>query len=225
MLDLKVNTMKSFLVTAICLIHISVFGQKLKFKVVGPKDSTVFLIKYYGQKLYYADTAELKNGYVEFDGKKQQPGIMGLYLPDQKFFEFIYNNEEIFLETTGPDYTPNLKVRKSEENTIFIPYVKFITEKKTQVGKLSEQKSKLKDSDPNFKILEEQIDKLNKEVDNYQLDLIKNNPTKLVAKIVKMSREIEIPEPPKNEKGEPVDADFRFKYYRTHYWDLSLIHI
>ena len=194
-------------------------AQKMKFKVTGVKDSTVFLIKYYGQKLYYADTAVLKNGYVEFDGKKQQPGIMGLYLPDQKFFEFIYNNEEIQLETSAPDYTPNLNVKKSAENSIFLPYVKFITDKKTQVGKLSEQKSKLKDSDPTYKSLVEQIDNLNKEVENYQLELIKNNPDKLVAKIVKMSREVEIPETPKNEKGEPLDPDFRFKYYRAHYWD------
>jgi thiol-disulfide isomerase/thioredoxin len=194
-------------------------AQKMKFKVTGVKDSTVFLIKYYGQKLYYADTAVLKNGYVEFDGKKQQPGIMGLYLPDQKFFEFIYNNEEIQLETSAPDYTPNLNVKKSAENSIFLPYVKFITDKKTQVGKLSEQKSKLKDSDPTYKSLVDQIDNLNKEVENYQLELIKNNPDKLVAKIVKMSREVEIPETPKNENGEPLDPDFRFKYYRAHYWD------
>ncbi len=210
----------SFLV----ILFLSVFSfmgisQKMKFKVTGVKDSTVFLIKYYGQKLFYADTADLKNGYVEFDGKKQQPGIMGLYLPDQKFFEFIYNSEEIHLETSAPDYTPNLKVKKSVENSIFLPYVKFITDKKTQVGKFSEQKSKLKDTDPNYKVLTEQINKLNQEVETYQLDLIKNNPDKLVAKIVKMSREVDVPESPKNEKGEPVDPDFRFKYYRAHYWD------
>ena len=89
--------MKLIILSLVCLFSISSHAQKLKFKVTGPKDSTVFLIKYYGQKLFYADTAELKNGYVEFDGKKQQPGILGLYLPDQKFFEFIYNKEELSL--------------------------------------------------------------------------------------------------------------------------------
>lgn len=217
----KLNFMKSSIIFTLFLTLFYSTGnaQKMKFKVTGVKDSTVFLIKYYGQKLYYADTAILKNGYVEFDGKKQQPGIMGLYLPDQKFFEFIYNNEEVSLETSAPDYTPNLKVKKSAENSIFLPYVKFITDKKTQVGKLSEQKTKLKDSDPNYKSLTDQIDQLNQEVETYQLDLIRNNPDKLVAKIVKMSREVEIPEPPKNEMGEPLDPDFRFKYYRAHYWD------
>lgn len=93
---MKLSVSLILFISQLCFIS---HAQKLKFKVTGVKDSTVFLIKYYGQKLYYADTAVFKNGYVEFDGKKQKPGIMGLYLPDQKYFEFIYNNEEIYLET------------------------------------------------------------------------------------------------------------------------------
>ncbi|NCA21726.1 MAG: DUF4369 domain-containing protein, partial [Crocinitomicaceae bacterium] len=61
-------------------ISFSAFNQKIKIKVTGQKDTTVFLIKYFGQKLFYADTAEMKNGEVTFDGKKHKPGIVGLYL-------------------------------------------------------------------------------------------------------------------------------------------------
>ncbi|MCF8409594.1 MAG: DUF5106 domain-containing protein [Crocinitomicaceae bacterium] len=211
--------MKFIILSFVCIFSISCNAQKLKFKVTGTKDSTVFLIKYYGQKLFYADTAQLKNGYVEFDGKKQQPGILGLYLPDQKFFEFIYNNEEVSLETSGPDYTGNLKVNKSGENSVFIPYVKFIGSRKSEANKLGEQRSKIKETDPSYKVLGDQIDQINKEVEEYQLALIKNNPEKLVAKIVKMSREVEVPEAPKDASGKALDPDFRFKYYRAHYWD------
>jgi hypothetical protein len=91
------------------------FSQKLKFKVTGQKDTTVHLIKYVGKGMYYADTAEMKNGIVEFNGAKQVPGILGLLLPGQKFFEFIYNNEEVQLETSLPDFAGNMKVKKSEE--------------------------------------------------------------------------------------------------------------
>ena len=51
----------------------------------------------------YADTAELKNGRVEFDGRKQLPGMLGVLLPGQKYFEFIYNNEDIKLQASLPD--------------------------------------------------------------------------------------------------------------------------
>ena len=99
-----------------------VFGasaQKIRIKVIGQKDTTVQLIKYFGKGLYYADTAKIIKGEVVFDGAKQKPGILGLLLPGQQYFEFIYNKEEISLETSGSnggEYTKNLVVKKSEEN-------------------------------------------------------------------------------------------------------------
>ena len=114
--------MKSGFILLILLISSLSYGQKLKFKVKNQKDTTVHLIKYFGTKKFYADTAEMKNGIVEFDGRKQSSGILGLLMPGQRYFEFIYNNEDIELETEGPDYAGNLIVKKSEENNVFIPY-------------------------------------------------------------------------------------------------------
>jgi thiol-disulfide isomerase/thioredoxin len=195
------------------------FSQKLRFKIGNQKDTTVHLIKYFGKGLYYADTAVIKGGYVEFDGSKQAAGILGVLLPGQKYFEFIYNKEEVYLETISPDFVDNMKVKKSEENKVFIEYIKFIGPKKTESGKLTEQRSKLKSEDPIYKELSDKIDAINKEVIDYQNNLIKTNPGKLVSKIVKMSMDIEIPEAPKDEKGNIIDSNFRFNYFRSHFWD------
>ena len=118
--------MKKGLLLLAILFVFSVNAQKLSFKIENQKDTTVHLIKYFGKKLYYADTAELKNGRVEFDGRKQVPGILGVLLPGQKYFEFIYNNEDISLQTSLPDLVGSMKVLKSQENKVFIPYIKFI---------------------------------------------------------------------------------------------------
>jgi hypothetical protein len=195
------------------------FGQKLKFKVVGQKDTIVNLVKYVGKGMYYADTAEIKNGIVEFNGAKQVPGILGLLLPGQKFFEFIYNNEEVQIETALPDFAGNMKVKKSEENKVFMAYVNFITTRKTTINQLIDTRSKLKDTDDQFKKLTTRIDSINNEVVAYQNDLMKNNPTKYVSKIVKMSIDVFVPEAPKNDQGQIIDSNFRFKYFRSHYWD------
>jgi len=200
-------------------IGFNVSAQKIRIKVIGQKDTTVNLIKYYGSKLYYADTAEMKNGEVVFDGKKQKPGIVGLLLPGQKYFEFIYNNEDIQLETSAPDFMINMKVKKSEENKVFIPYVNFISNRKSEANKLGEQRNKLKKEDPQFKTLSDKMDAINKEVDTYQKNLIDQNKGRLVSKIVKMSMEVEIPEPPRDKNDSIIDKDFKFKFYRAHYWD------
>jgi len=201
-----------------CLIHL-VSAQKIRIKVLGQKDTTVHLFKYFGQSKYYADTAEMKNGEVVFDGKKQVPGMLGLLLPEQKNFEFIYNNEDIHLETASSDYVKNMKVKKSEENRIFIAYVNFITEKRVEMNKLSEERGKYEKKDDAYKIMSDKIEALDKEVASYQKNLISQHPLKLVGKIVKMTMDITIPESPRDINGKEIDPDFRFKYYRSHFWD------
>ena len=198
----------------ICLILFSsqLLSQKIKIKVLNIKDTTVHLIRYYGDKLYYADTAELKGGQVDFDGSKQKPGIVGLFLPGQKYFEFIYNNEDIILETTYPDFLPSMKVKKSVENALFIPYVNFIQTQRVEMTALSDKRNALAKENPEFKILTDKIDKMNKDVEAYQLKLIEENPTKLVGKIIKMSSDVAVPEAPRDEAGQILDSNFRFNF-------------
>lgn len=211
--------MKNILTFLFLICASATYAQKIRLKVEDQKDTTVFLIKYFGSRLNYADTAQMKNGVVVFDGKKQKPGIVGLLLPGQKYFEFVYNNEEVQLETKGPDFMSNMKIIKSEENKIFIPYVKFISGKKGDANKLAEQRAKLKDTDEEYAKLSASIDAINKEVDDYQKELVALHGEKLVGKIVKMSMDVTVPETPKNEQGEIIDSNFRYKYYFEHYWD------
>jgi len=198
--------MRHLLFAFISIIALQSQAQKISLKVQDQKDTTVYLIKYFGSKLFYADTAEMKNGLVVFDGAKQKPGIVGLFLPGQRYFEFVYNNEDILLETKGPDFMANMVIKKSEENKVFIPYVKFISSKKADIAKLSEERGKLKPEDAQYKALSTQIEALNKEVDAYQANLIASNPTRLVSKIVKMSMEVVVPESPKDANGKIIDS-------------------
>jgi thiol-disulfide isomerase/thioredoxin len=177
------------------------------------------LVKYFGKNLFYADTAEIKNGFVEFDGSKQQPGSFAVFFPDQKYFEFISNKEEVQMETIYPDFVGTMKVKKSEENSVFMNYIQFIGPKKTEANKLSEERSKLTPTDAKFLELGNQIEAINKEVIAYQNNLIEINKNLFVSKIVKMSMDIFIPEAPINEKGIITDSNFRFNYFKAHYWD------
>ena len=65
------------------------FAQKLTFHIKGQKDTTVNLIRYFGNKLYLADTAEMKNGTVTFDGSKQKAGVLGVYWKPSCFEQMV----------------------------------------------------------------------------------------------------------------------------------------
>lgn len=212
--------MKSILVLALLLVTSFSFGQKIRFKLLNyDKDTTVNLVRYFGKGLYYADTAVIKNGMVEFDGAKQKAGILALYLPDQKLLEFIYNTEEVNIEATYPDLMGSSKIKKSEENLVFHDYVRYMNTKRAQMENYNKQKSTYKPDDLEFKRLDKLIKELNDEVLAKQEEIIQNNPGKLVSKIIRMSMDVVIPESPKDENGKVIDSMFRYNYYHAHYFD------
>jgi hypothetical protein len=96
--------MKSLLIIFLLISSYTVNAQDIKFKIIGQSDTTVNLVKYFGQKLFYADTAEMVNGVVEFDGSKQEAGVLALYLPGEKILDFIYNEESsVYIEASLPN--------------------------------------------------------------------------------------------------------------------------
>ncbi len=218
--------MKYLILFSIALISSCSISQKIKFKVPGYSDTTVHLVKYFGKNLYYADTAIIKNGVVEFDGTKQKAGMLGLLLPGQKFFQFVYNNEEVSIETLENknekgevDFYKNMKIVKSRENKVFLDYLNFISSKRNELTKLSDSLSKMEASSEAHKNLTKQIESVNKSVSDYQKSIMSNNPDLLWSKYVGMTIDVEVPEAPKDEKGNILDSNFRYNYYRKHYWD------
>ncbi len=213
------NIMKITICFIFALIASTSFGQKMRFKVIGQKDTTVHLVKYYGDKMYYADTVQSKNGIIEFDGSKQKPGVFAVFFPSQKYFDFIYNNEEIYIETSLNDLVKDLKVRKSEENTLFINYIRYITENKTKANELSEKRKEYDKSSAEYTKLTSEIKTINDNVLAYQKNLIETNKDKLVGSIVKMSSDIQIPEAPVDANGKVIDTFFAYNYFKAHFWD------
>jgi thiol-disulfide isomerase/thioredoxin len=211
--------MKSISVLLFVFVSFLGMSQKIKIKVTGEKDTTVFLVKYYGKGMYYADTAEMKKGVVEFKGSKQKPGVLALLLPGQKYFDFIYNNADVNIETSGPDFIKTMVVKNSIENSLFLNYIRFMNEKRTRAKELGDQREKLKKEEPEYKSITKELEGIAKEVVAYQKILVAENPTTLVSKIVKMSMDVEVPEAPRNVDGSLVDSNFAYHYFRDHYFD------
>jgi len=53
----------------------------------------------------------------------------------------------------------------------------------------------------------------------FRLDFLEINEHTLFGKAQNFTREIEVPEPSKNEDGTLVDSNFEYYYYLNHYWD------
>jgi thiol-disulfide isomerase/thioredoxin len=211
--------MKSILIIIAIFVSTLGFSQKIKFKISDLKDTTIFLVKYYGKGMYYADTAIMKNGVAEFKGEKQKAGVFALFMPGQKYFDFIINGEDVHIETNFNDLINSMNVKKSEENKVFNDYVKFITKQKTTSADLIKKREAFKKDEPDYKKITEELDAIGKSVVEYQKDLVKNHKEKFVSKLINMSIDIVVPEAPRDEKGALIDSNFAYKYFRDHYFD------
>ncbi len=214
------NIFKSSLILALISVSFNAYSQKMKFKVDGMKDTTVFLAKYWGKRLFYEDTAVIKNGIVEFTAKPDlKPGMLAVIFPGQKFFEFIYNKEEVSLETKSPDFVTTMVVKKSTENKLFFPYIQYLGSQRTKALKFQEELKKMDKTSEAHKTKSAELEAISKEVLAYQNKLVADNPNTFTAKMVKMSMDIVLPEAPKNEKGIITDSNYVFKYFKKHFWD------
>ena len=211
--------MKKVVFILFTLLSLAGFSQKIKIKVSGEKDTTVFLVKYYGKGMYYADTVEMKKGIVEFKGSKQKPGVLALLLPGQKYFDFIYSGEDVSIETSGPDFIQSMVIKTSKENITFLAYIKFMNDRRTKAKELADKREKLGKESPDYKVIGKELEAISKEVVAYQKQLVTDNPTAFVSKIVKMSMDVEVPEAPKNANGVLLDSNFAYHYFRDHYFD------
>lgn len=183
---------------------ITIFGsaqQNLEFKIDGLKDTTVFLARYFGDRLYYADTSISKNQLVVFNSKKLVGGVYAVVCPGSKYFEFIVDEEDVVMETNLNDFSGSMKVKKSENNKLFYNYINFLGAKKKESMSIQGE-----DKDAQMKILD-------KEVKDYQKVHLFGNPNLLSSKILRMSIDPIIPESVK------ANDTLRYNYILTHYWD------
>jgi hypothetical protein len=214
-------------ITLVCLLtffSLTVFGQvyKINFTVKGLKDTTAYLGYYYGESTFIKDTARVNsNGEFVFDGKKELPhGIYFLVLNKSKLFDFVVSNTQKFgLETATDDYVKKMVVRGDPDNKLFFENMMFNVERHKEAEPLIKilQDSTLKDEAKKQQARKD-FDKINEKVNAYQDELIAKHPTTMTAKLLKATKQVKVPEPPRLANGR-IDSTFQLKWYRQHFFD------
>ncbi len=208
--------MKNLILLLLIATGVNISAQyNLKFKIDGLSDTTVYLARYLGNRLYYADTTEAKNGVAVFNKDDYPGGVYAVICPGPKYFEFIMADKTVEIETSMDNFISNMKVIKSKENKIFYDYIGFINLKKPEAKLLGEAKAKLDPKKDKKKIaeLDAKGTALDLEVKSYQKKLATENKDLLIGRILNMSIDPVIPEEIKK------NDTLRYKYYKQHFWD------
>jgi len=188
----------------------------LEFKINGIQNDTVYLANYYGDKLYYRDTAIADaNGSFQFT-EEYDGGIYAVVVPGPKYFEFLMNEPAFSMETDIVDFNKNMKIHGSKENSLFFDYIDFLATKNKEAEGYKNDVRLFDDARKTE--AKDKLDKIDGEVKAYQRALIENNPGTFVSSVINMSMDIEIPEELKDDTSK-AGIDIGYKYYLMHYWD------
>lgn len=210
--------MRTGLILSFLLLQISVLSQDLpyNFTVKGAEDTVIYLANYYGEKLYYADTArsdsEGKFGFEEIG--ENEEGKYAVVIPGPKYFELVIaDGEKIEMATDTSDLTGNMQVLQSENNRLMYDYVSYLTEKRKEREKLVKE---LEENEGKPKVtakLKERYNKLNDEVIAYQVKTYEDHRDLFAAREIYMSVEPEVPEALKE------DREKGYYWFKNHYFD------
>ena len=210
-----------FILTLITGFNSLAQDYKVQFKVKGTEDSTVYLIRYQADKAFYADTAKAdKTGLATFKSKwANKPGMYGFMTSDQKRFEVLLNKEDVLIETDVRNFVGAMNVKKSEENKKFYEYIKYIGSQRSKAGPIQAILNDSTATEEKKESAKKEKEAIDKNVLDFQNQLIKENPNLLATKMIKAQQQIVVPDAPKDENGVITDSLFQRNYYITHYWD------
>lgn len=198
-------------------------GHELVFNIKDSKDTLVYLVIHYNEKLILKDSVKpaAKGKFVFKGADRYDDGMYSLVSMDKKLYlNFILDNNQHFeynLDTTmNPE---NFSVKNSPENAEMLRF-----QKKTAQASLlaSEWAKKRKEFDEagnvdSANFYKDKLAGINDEMTAFIKELIDKNPDFLFSKMQKSYQSIELPEM-KNEDGTP-DYQRQAAYYRLHYWD------
>jgi thiol-disulfide isomerase/thioredoxin len=204
-------------------------GHDIEITIKGLTSEYVILAYYYAEKPYIKDTIFTKTpGTYRYKGDETLKG--GMYMvvipPNNNSFDMMVDadDQHFKVSTDLSNLQGAMQYKNSKNNLLFKEYVGFLNEKKAASDKLVEElkvEKEKPDGEKNnarIKELEKILTNVNDEVIAYQKDFIQKNPTTFVAKFIKTSMDLDVPEPPKQADGR-VDSTFRYRYYVQHYFE------
>ncbi len=218
--------MKNLFLALSLFVSLTVTAQtksaySIQFRVTGLQDTTAYLGYYFAENTYVRDTAQVNSkGEFTFEGKQLLPqGVYFLVLDKSRIFDLVIgSNQHFSLETNTTDYIKNMAVKNDLDNKLFFENMVH----NGTLGKEAEpfikilQDSTLKEE--NKKEAREAYRKVSEKAIAYQNTIVDQHPATVTARLLKTTRQIEVPDPPKKADGS-IDSTFQLRYYREHFFD------
>lgn len=214
--------MKRYLIllpAILCMVTAFAQNYKVTLQASQYKSGIAYLTYHMGKNLAVEDSAIVSNkGVAIFSGKKKlQPGIYAMVLPGQsKSVDFLVDKEQVItikIDTT--DLLSKTMVMGSPANTVLQQYQKMIRVKATLLDAEKQAYNAAK-TKKDSALHEFNYFNLNKELNVYRGNIIKNQPATMMAALLNAMKDpVVLNYKPKTHN----DSLQNYYYYKAHYWD------
>lgn len=189
---------KFLLLTLLIIISGSIFAQRIDIQITG-MSGKVFLSELSGEKIVAIDSVNSSDGVYKFslDNTKQHSGFYRLSFKNNKWIDFIYDNEDVVIETDADNVLDSLKVIKSESNKIYYEFVKLNKDYKTKTELLQLIFARYPKDDDFYQITKEKLIQVQENYQYFVNITSQVNPKSFIARYVRSAQlpvlDVEIP--------------------------------
>ncbi len=221
--------MRRFLLIIFSVI-ISAVGLNAQYeisvKIKGLSNARIFLAYYYGDKNYVVDTLFLdQNGQGVFKKNKSlKEGLYLIVLPSRNYLDIVIDSNQRFsleFENSSDirEMVSKLKVKGSPANQVFKDYQTFMFSRTKEILDLRITVNNKDKPEAERLKAQQKIDNLNNEIEKKQKEIVQKYPESLLAKIVRVFQDIDVPAIGTEVNDINVDSVFQYNYYKDHYFD------
>ena len=196
-MDVRLKTFAKSFFFFLMLMQLTAFSQN-HYSISGTINNciqdTIIFSQVYGREEIAIDSVVLQSDCsFRFNfPDSQYIGVFKLTINKKDSTDFIFNKENIYIETDYNDFSKKMKIVESNENKIYFEYKRRIGIIEDSIEILTSFGQILYDKDRNGNAI--QLNKIVKQIDSYEKQkndigntLILNNPSLFVSKIIKAS--------------------------------------
>lgn len=186
------------------------FAQQLEVHISGIVENAI-LSELSGEKIEIIDSVISIDGVYKLSLDKYHIGFYRLSFNKNNWIDFIYDSEDVELETDANHILDSLKVLKSESNKIYYEFVKLNKDYKTKTELLQLILARYPKSDDYYQTTKEELIRVQEDYLNFINITAQVNPNSFIARYI---RSVQLP---------VVDVDIPFEkqleFLKTHALD------
>jgi peroxiredoxin len=185
----------------------------LRGEIQGLNSKTIKISNFYGNEDRVIDSVSTdRAGKFEFAcGNDFETGMYRLRFGHNQFMDIIFNNENITFHTNLNALIDSLEFTESLENQLYFEYYNRRNLMEYKMELLGPVKTYYPQDDPFYEVVNDEFKSVNDDFQNFVQDLIEDNKTTFVARVIKSDY---TPSPPLD-----MPQMQAMQYMRDHFFD------